>query len=86
MLVVGAKQRDIFEMLLDFRIENCCYSGYNKNVSTARCLQQIAMDAKNDYPVASKAIQENFYVDDLLLGMNTPEEITQVCRQISLYS
>ncbi|GIX96918.1 uncharacterized protein CDAR_530521 [Caerostris darwini] len=41
------------------------------------------MDAKNDYPVASKAIQDNFYVDDLLLGMNTHEEITQVCRQVS---
>ncbi|GIX79038.1 uncharacterized protein CDAR_231861 [Caerostris darwini] len=41
------------------------------------------MDAKNDYPVASKTIRENFYVDDLLLSMNTPEEITQVCRKVS---
>ncbi|GIY97906.1 hypothetical protein CEXT_468061 [Caerostris extrusa] len=42
------------------------------------------MEAENDYPVALKAIQKNFYVDDLLLSMNIPEEITQVCRQVYL--
>ncbi|GIY24383.1 reverse transcriptase [Caerostris darwini] len=41
------------------------------------------MDAGNDYPVASKVIRENFYVNDLLLSMNNPEEITQVCRKLS---
>ncbi|GIX82634.1 reverse transcriptase [Caerostris darwini] len=42
------------------------------------------MDAEIDYPVSSKAIRENFYVDDLLLSMNIPEKITKVCRQVSL--
>ncbi|GIY41897.1 hypothetical protein CDAR_318081 [Caerostris darwini] len=49
----------------------------------SKCLQQIAIDAENNYLVASKTKRGNFYVVDLLLSMNTPEETTEVYSQVS---
>ncbi|XP_077290162.1 uncharacterized protein LOC143913982 [Arctopsyche grandis] len=38
-----------------------------------RCLNQLAEENRNKYPIASKVIERDFYVDDLLTGTNTIE-------------
>jgi Pao retrotransposon peptidase./Reverse transcriptase (RNA-dependent DNA polymerase). len=46
-----------------------------------RCLHQAAKDNAKNYPFASRIIQQDFYVDDLLTGANSIEEIKQIKTQ-----
>lgn len=41
-------------------------------------MQEIAMQNKDKYPKASHEILKNFYVDDLLTGANTIEDLEQI--------
>lgn len=47
-----------------------------------RALQQLAFDNAKDFPKASAAIQESFYVDDLVLGVDTIDEGMKIRNQI----
>ncbi|KAK9703598.1 Protein of unknown function (DUF1759) [Popillia japonica] len=47
-----------------------------------RSLQQVAHDNKQTFPIASKVILEDFYVDDLLTGTNTIKEAITLCNDL----
>ena len=47
-----------------------------------RCLQQLAADEKERYPLAAQVIQENFYVDDLVYSTDTIEEAVELKQQL----
>ncbi|XP_051864344.1 uncharacterized protein LOC127566357 [Drosophila albomicans] len=51
-----------------------------------RVLQQLADDIRLEYPLASRVISNNMYVDDVLAGTHTREEairtITEVCAAL----
>lgn len=49
-------------------------SGYN----AVRALLQCALDNEAQFPLAAKIIRENFYMDDLLSGADTTEELIHV--------
>lgn len=48
-----------------------------------RCLNQLAQEHAKLYPLACNAIKTDFYVDDLLTGADTKDELLKLQRDIS---
>lgn len=48
-----------------------------------RCIHQLAEDEKLQFPIASKIIKRDLYVDDLLTGTDTYEEAETLRNEIS---
>ena len=45
-------------------------------------LKRVAIDNKDEFPVAAKTIQNNFYMDDFIMSVETPEEAINVFKQL----
>ncbi|XP_045541464.1 uncharacterized protein LOC123722956 [Papilio machaon] len=48
-----------------------------------KCLQQLAKDEQLKYPIAAKIILEDFYMDDLLSGGETEDEVIEIYEQLN---
>lgn len=48
-----------------------------------KCLQQLAQDDGNQFPLAKSALLEDFYVDDLLTGTDTKEKAIDLQNQLN---
>ena len=46
--------------------------------------KRVGLDNEEVYPIATKAIQNNFYMDDFIKSVETPEEAIQVFDQLQL--
>ncbi|XP_046869279.1 uncharacterized protein LOC124461907 [Drosophila willistoni] len=47
-----------------------------------RVLEQLASDHQQEFPNAAKILQEDFYVDDVLTGSNSEEELIQNRKEL----
>ena len=47
-------------------------------------LKGVGLDNEREYPIAAKAIQNNFYMDDFIKSVETPEEAEEVFNQLQL--
>ncbi|XP_068158453.1 uncharacterized protein [Drosophila tropicalis] len=47
-----------------------------------RVLEQLATDHQQEFPNAAKILQEDFYVDDVLTGSNSEEELIQNQKEL----
>ena len=45
----------------------------------------MGLDNEENYPIAAKAIQNNFYMDDFIKSVETPEEAIVVFNQLQLF-
>ena len=45
-------------------------------------LKRVGVDNENVYPIATKAIQNNFSMDDFNKSVETPEEATETFNQL----
>ena len=45
-------------------------------------LKRVGLDNEKEYPIAAKAIQNNFYMDDLIKSVETTEEAIEVFNQL----
>ena len=45
-------------------------------------LKRVGLNNERQYPIASKAIQNNFYMDDFIKSVVTPEEAIEVFNQL----
>ncbi|XP_043286901.1 uncharacterized protein [Venturia canescens] len=66
-----------------YRINTVIYGTASAPYLAIRCLRQLASEDKK-YPRAVKAIEEDFYMDDLLTGAETIEETVALQQQISI--
>jgi len=48
---------------------------------SVRAMQQLAEDEKTSFPIGAKILLRDFYVDDLITGGNSTEEILEIMRQ-----
>ncbi|GFT55033.1 uncharacterized protein TNCV_2325421 [Trichonephila clavipes] len=48
-----------------------------------KCLQQLALNEANNFPLASKAALNDFYVDDLMSGANSLSEALELQNQLT---
>ena len=46
------------------------------------CVQQNALDFASEYPLAAKAVEDPFYVDDGLSGADSNEEAIEMHQQL----
>jgi len=53
-------------------------SSYAANMA----VKQLSLDLALDYPLAAKAIERSFYVDDCLSGADTPQEAVELHQQL----
>ncbi|XP_055714723.1 uncharacterized protein LOC129808837 [Phlebotomus papatasi] len=47
-----------------------------------RCLLELANIGASTFPLASKATRENFYMDDLLVSVSTPDKAEELLKQL----
>lgn len=52
--------------------------------SAVRALQQCATEAQKTHPIASIVARRDFYVDDLISGSDTVEEVIELRRQMQI--
>ena len=45
-------------------------------------LKRVGLDNEKEYPIAAKAIQNNFYMDDFIKSVETPEKAIEVFNQL----
>ena len=45
-------------------------------------LKRVAVDNENEFSIAAKTIQNNFYMDDFIKSVETPEEAIKVFKQL----
>ena len=45
-------------------------------------LKRVGLDNEKEYPIATKAIQNNFYMDDFIKSVETPDEAIEVFNQL----
>jgi len=57
------------------------FGGHSQDVSSnrVRVLEQLARDRQEKFPIASKVLVEGFYVDDVLTGGDTEDELINRC-------
>ncbi|XP_034935131.1 uncharacterized protein [Chelonus insularis] len=48
-----------------------------------RCLRELANIYNNEFPLAAKVVEENFYMDDVLTGSRTIDNAIQLQRQLA---
>lgn len=47
-----------------------------------RCLKQLAIDGQKEFPLASRAIEDNFYMDDVLTGSSELESTKKLQKEL----
>nr|XP_012135784.1 PREDICTED: uncharacterized protein LOC105661897 [Megachile rotundata] len=65
-----------------FRLDTVTYSIASAPFLAIRSLQQLAKDEGDQFPLASEALLNDFYVDDLLTGTQTFDETIQLRDQL----
>ncbi|UYV70993.1 hypothetical protein LAZ67_8001354 [Cordylochernes scorpioides] len=71
------------EPLLDYRLLTVTYGLSCAPYLSMRTLHQLARDKVSTFPVTSKIVQTDFYVDDLLSGADTIEKATCHIREVN---
>ncbi|XP_018365332.1 PREDICTED: uncharacterized protein LOC108762706 [Trachymyrmex cornetzi] len=66
------------EPIRTFRLKTVTYGLACSSFLAIRCLQEIASQHQKECPEASRAILNDFYVDDLLTGASTVKELKQL--------
>ncbi|XP_060665680.1 uncharacterized protein LOC132797951 [Drosophila nasuta] len=73
-------------VIRDFELSTVTFGVNCAPFLALRVLQQLADDIRLEYPLASRVISKNMYVDDVLAGTHTREEairtITEVCAAL----
>lgn len=66
-----------------YELNTVTYGTASAPFLAVRCLKQLGDENVVEYPRASKAILEDFYVDDFISGADTVEEANQLCAEVS---
>jgi len=67
----------------DFQLQTVTYGTASAPFLATRCLQQLAKDESNRFPVAAKILSQDMYVDDLMSGEDTIEKAVALRQELS---
>lgn len=65
-----------------FELATVTYGCSSAPYLATRALMQLAVDEANEFPVASRVIKEDSYIDDFLTGASTTTEVIEIVRQL----
>ncbi|XP_070170444.1 uncharacterized protein [Polyergus mexicanus] len=75
--------RDSLEGLIKtYELSTVTYGTAPASFLAIRALQQLAIEERQGFPLASRIAREDFYVNDLLTGVSSREEIQQLRDEI----
>ncbi|GFX85921.1 uncharacterized protein LOC103569155 [Trichonephila clavipes] len=72
-----------FEPIQDFWLTRIAYGTASAPYLAIKCLQQLALNEANNFPLASKAALNDFYNDDLISGANSRSEALELQNQLT---
>lgn len=64
------------------QLDTVTYGTASAPYQATRCLMQLAEDEASDFSVATRILKEDFYVDDVLSGAETLEELIESQTQL----
>lgn len=59
------------------------YGTASASFLSIRCLKQLAIEFRDKYPESARIVENDFYVDDLLTGADSIDEVIQLQREIT---
>ncbi|GFX79200.1 uncharacterized protein LOC103569155 [Trichonephila clavipes] len=72
-----------FEPIQDLKLTKIAYGTASAPYLAIKCLQPLALNEVNNFPLASKAALNDFYVDDLMSGANSLSEALELQNQLT---
>lgn len=72
------------EEVQEFQLNTVTYETRSAAWLSVRCLKQLALDHMDKFPRESNIILHDFFMDDLLTGGDTEEEVKEICDTIVL--
>ncbi|XP_063243611.1 uncharacterized protein LOC134542933 [Bacillus rossius redtenbacheri] len=70
------------EPVQDYRLKTVTYGVSSAPFLALRTLQQLAVDEKDHFPVASRVLQSDVYVDDVVTGSDTLESALAIQKDL----
>ncbi|GFT98882.1 integrase catalytic domain-containing protein [Trichonephila clavipes] len=74
----GLVQEDLFFIMVRFRKHNTVSTPYLATIT----LKQLAMDEANNFPLAAPVVLSDCYMDDILSGSESIEEVIELQHQL----
>lgn len=66
-----------------YSLKTVTYGMVSSPFLACRCIKQLAQESSESYPAASKRIETDFYVDDLITGFQTVVQAGSICAEIT---
>ncbi|XP_063386868.1 uncharacterized protein LOC134672845 [Cydia fagiglandana] len=76
-------RKNTSDPIKDYRLLRVTFGTASAPYLAVKTLQQLAEDEGKEYPLASKTIKEDFFMDDLMTGSDTVQEAVDVAKQIT---
>lgn len=76
-------RQDPTENIQTYKLRTVTYGTTTAPFLAVRCLKQIAIEQQFKYPEASRILEEDFYVDDMLTGFDKLENAENVLRDLN---
>ena len=70
------------EPLVDYRMTRVTFGVSASSFAANMSIKQNAIDLANEYPLAAKAVNDSFYVDDGLTGADSIEQAMELQKQL----
>lgn len=70
------------DLVKEYRLLTVTFGTTAAPYLAVKTLKQIAADEGENYTVASKILNEDFYVDDVMSGFDSVEEAIEACKQL----
>ncbi|XP_030381837.1 uncharacterized protein LOC115629498 [Scaptodrosophila lebanonensis] len=71
------------EAVKTLRLKTVTYGTNSAPFLAVRCLYYLAEQAGHQYPLASEAVKRNFYMDDMLCGADSINELKELKQQVT---
>lgn len=70
------------EEIKTYELQTVTYGTTSATYLAVKCIQQLAKIERNKYPLGAKTVLKDFYVDDMLTGANSINEIKMIKQQV----
>ena len=70
------------ELVQIYDYQRHVFSAKSSPVCAISALKRVGLDNEEEYRIVAKAIQNNFYMDDFIKSVETPEDTTEVNNQL----
>lgn len=91
-ILIDKKERDFqqiiwrensVEKLKVYNLNTVTYGTSSAPFQATRCLKQLAIDFKEKYPRTSEILETSFYMDDLLVSLNSEKEAIEIYNELT---